>query len=118
MGGLIIAPYNIHATGAIYEPKFIDGWDWHNTSDLPDLTKEHWVMITGVDKLNGKSITSPFSMEGVVAGSRNDNAARLAGNLIAKNVSIEMVEFFVQSWNQQNKPPYQDRKYQLQLTLY
>ncbi len=105
VGGLIIAPYNIHATGAIYEPKFIDGWDWHNTSDLPDLTKEHWVMITGVDKLNGKSITSPFSMEGVVAGSRNDNAARLAGNLIAKNVSIEMVEFFVQSWNQQNKPP-------------
>tara|TARA_R110000796_G_scaffold47959_2_gene114932 strand:+ start:2049 stop:4169 length:2121 start_codon:yes stop_codon:yes gene_type:complete len=105
VGGLIIAPYNIHATGAIYEPKFIDGWDWHDTSDLPNLTKEHWVMITGAEKLNGKSITSPFSMEGVQAGSRNDNAARLAGNLIAKNVSIEMVEFFVQSWNQQNKPP-------------
>ena len=105
VGGLIIAPYNIHATGAIYEPKFLDGWDWHDTSDLPDLTKEHWVMITGVDKVNGKSITSPFSIEGVVQGSRNDNAARLAGNLIAKNVSIEMVEFFVQSWNQQNKPP-------------
>ena len=105
VGGLIIAPYNIHATGAIYEPKFINGWDWHDTSDLPNLTKEHWVMITGAEKLNGKAITSPFSMEGVVAGSRNDNAARLAGNLIAKNVSIEMVEFFVQSWNQQNKPP-------------
>ena len=104
-GGLIIAPYNIHATGAIYEPKFIDGWDWHDTSDLPNLTKEHWVMITGAEKLNGNAITSPFSMEGVSAGSRNDNAARLAGNLIAKNVSIEMVEFFVQSWNQQNKPP-------------
>jgi len=104
-GGLIIAPYNIHATGAIYEPKFIDGWDWHDTSDLPNLTKEHWVMITGAEKLNGKAITSPFSMEGVVAGSRNDNAARLAGNLIAKDVSIEMVDFFVQSWNQQNKPP-------------
>ena len=105
VGGLIIAPYNIHATGAVYEPKFIDGWDWHDTSDLPNLTKEDWVMITGAEKLNGKAITSPFSMEGVVAGSRNDNAARLAGNLIAKNVSIEMVEFFVQSWNQQNKPP-------------
>ena len=105
VGGLIIAPYNIHATGAVYEPKFIADWDWHDTSDLPNLTKEHWVMITGADKLNGKAITSPFSMEGVIAGSRNDNAARLAGNLIAKNVSIEMVEFFVQSWNQQNKPP-------------
>ena len=33
-------------------------------------------------------------MEGVVQGSRNDNAARLAGNLIAKGVTIEMVEFF------------------------
>ena len=44
-------------------------------------------------------------MDGVVEGSRNDNAARLAGNLIAKNVSIDMVEFFVQQWNLQNKPP-------------
>ena len=104
-GGLIIAPYNIHATGAIYEPKFIPGWDWHNTSDLPDFTKENWIQITGAEKINGKPIATPFSMEGVVAGSRNDNAARLAGNLIAKGVSIEMVEFFVQQWNLQNKPP-------------
>ena len=50
VGGLIIAPYNIHATGAIYEPKFIPGWDWHDTSDLPNFTKEHWVMITGAEK--------------------------------------------------------------------
>ena len=106
VGGLIIAPYNIHATGAVYEPKFIDGWDWHDTSDLPNLTKEDWVMITGAEKLNGKAITSPFSMEGVVAGSRNDNAARLAGNLIAKN-----------GINRTNHP-YQDQKYQLQLTPY
>ena len=104
-GGLIIAPYNIHATGAIYEPKFIPGWDWHNTSDLPDFTKENWIQVTGAEKINGKPIATPFSMEGVVAGSRNDNAARLAGNLIAKGVSIEMVEFFVQQWNLQNKPP-------------
>ena len=105
VGGLIIAPYNIHATGAIYEPKFILDWDWHDTSDLPDFTKENWVQVTGAEKLNGKPIATPFSMEGVMAGSRNDNAARLAGNLISKNVTIEMVEFFVQSWNQQNKPP-------------
>jgi hypothetical protein len=104
-GGLIIAPYNIHATGAIYEPKFIPGWDWHNTSDLPDFTKENWIQITGAEKINGKPIATPFSMDGVVQGSRNDNAARLAGNLIAKGVSIEMVEFFVQQWNLQNKPP-------------
>ena len=104
-GGLIIAPYNIHATGAIYEPKFIPGWDWHNTSDLPDFTKENWIQITGAEKINGKPISTPFSMDGVVQGSRNDNAARLAGNLIAKGVSIEMVEFFVQQWNLQNKPP-------------
>ena len=105
VGGLIIAPYNIHATGAIYEPKFIYGWDWHDTSDLPDFTKENWIQITGAEKINGKPISTPFSMEGVVQGSRNDNAARLAGNLIAKGVSIEMVEFFVQQWNLQNKPP-------------
>jgi len=76
-----------------------------NTSDLPDFTKENWIQVTGAEKINGKPIATPFSMEGVVAGSRNDNAARLAGNLIAKGVSIEMVEFFVQQWNLQNKPP-------------
>ena len=70
-----------------------------------DFTKENWIQITGAEKINGKPIATPFSMEGVVQGSRNDNAARLAGNLIAKGVTIEMVEFFVQQWNLQNKPP-------------
>jgi hypothetical protein len=51
-------------------------------------------MITGVDKSNIKNISQPFELTGVVQGSRNDNAARLAGNLIAKGVTIEMVEFF------------------------
>ncbi len=105
VGGLIIAPHNIHATGAIYEPIVIHDWGLNDVDDLPDFTKELWVKITGAEKLNGKPISAPLSIKGVKEGSRNDQAARLAGYLIAKDINIDFVEFFVQSWNRQNNPP-------------
>ena len=105
VGGLIIAPHNIHATGAIYEPIVIHDWGLDDFDDLPDFTKELWVKITGAEKLNGKPISAPLSIQGVREGSRNDQAARLAGYLIAKDINIDFVEFFVQSWNRQNNPP-------------
>lgn len=52
VGGLIIAPHNIHATGAIYEPIVIHDWGLNDIDDLPDFTKELWVKITGAEKLN------------------------------------------------------------------
>lgn len=105
VGGLIIAPHNIHATGAIYEPIVIHDWGLNDIDDLPDFTKELWVKITGAEKLNGKPISAPLSIKGVKEGSRNDQAARLAGYLIAKDINVDFVEFFVQSWNRQNNPP-------------
>ena len=51
-------------------------------------------------------------MDGVVQGSRNDNAARLAGNLIAKGVSIEMVEFLYNNGTCKTNHHYQKMKYQ------
>ena len=105
VGGLIVAPYNIHATGAIYTPTRIDDWDLNDVDDLPNLTQELWVKITGVEKLNGKPISTPLSIQGVSEGGRNDQAARLAGYLIAKGLNTDFTEFFVQSWNEQNTPP-------------
>ena len=61
--------------------------------------------ITGVEKLNGKPISTPLSIQGVSEGGRNDQAARLAGYLIAKGLNTDFTEFFVQSWNEQNSPP-------------
>ena len=63
VGGLIIAPYNIHATGAIYEPQVIPGWELHDTGDLPDFSREDWVKVTGAEKINGKPIATPLSLE-------------------------------------------------------
>jgi hypothetical protein len=105
VGGLIVAPHNIHATGAIYTPTRIDDWDLNDVDDLPNLTQELWVKITGVEKLNGKPISTPLSIQGVSEGGRNDQAARLAGYLIAKGLNTDFTEFFVQSWNEQNTPP-------------
>ncbi len=105
VGGLIVAPHNIHATGAIYTPTRIDDWDINDVDDLPNLTQELWVKITGVEKLNGKPISTPLSIQGVSEGGRNDQAARLAGYLIAKGLNTDFTEFFVQSWNEQNTPP-------------
>ena len=105
VGGLIVAPHNIHATGAIYTPTTIPDWDLNDIEDLPNLTQELWVKVTGVDKLNGKPIATPLSIQGMAEGGRNDQAARLAGYLIAKGLNTDFTEFFVQSWNEQNKPP-------------
>jgi hypothetical protein len=105
VGGLIVAPHNIHATGAIYTPTRIEDWDLNDVDDLPNLTQELWVKITGVEKLNGKPISTPLSIQGVSEGGRNDQAARLAGYLIAKGLNTDFTEFFVQSWNEQNSPP-------------
>ena len=105
VGGLIVAPHNIHATGAIYTPTTIPDWDLNDIDDLPNLTQELWVKVTGVEKLNGKPISTPLSIQGVSEGGRNDQAARLAGYLIAKGLNTDFTEFFVQSWNEQNTPP-------------
>ena len=108
VGGLIIAPYNIHATGAIYEPQVIPDWELHDTGDLPDFSREDWVKVTGADKINGKPIATPLSLEAAAEGSRNDTAARLAGYLIAKGLNTDFTQFFLQSWNRSNKPPLED----------
>jgi len=107
-GGLIIAPHNRHANGAIYKPVYLDGWPIHDFTDLPDFTDKEWFQITGVPKevANTKqNITIPFSLDGVNEGSRNDQAARISGYLISKNVNLDFTKFFLQSWNNQNNPP-------------
>ncbi len=75
---------------------------------MPDFTEKEWFQITGVPKevANTKqNITIPFSLDGVNEGSRNDQAARISGYLISKNVNIDFTKFFLQSWNNQNNPP-------------
>ena len=105
-GGLIIAPYNKHANGNTYNPKIITEWDLHDFDDLPDFTEKEWVQITGNGKnTDGELVTAPFSLDGVNEGSRNDQAARLSGYLISKNLNLEFAKFFMQSWNTQNQPP-------------
>ena len=61
------------------------------------LEKE-WYKITGVPKESGakdKHITVPFSLDGVNEGSRNDQAARIAGYMISKNVNLNFTKFFL-----------------------
>jgi len=105
VGGLIIAPYNRHANGQVYRPQVLVEWDLHDFTDLPDFTEQEWVKITGVPKNVSKNATAPFSLDGVKEGSRNDQAARFAGYLISKNVNVDFIRFFMQSWNVQNNPP-------------
>lgn len=104
-GGLIIAPYNLHANGQVYEPIVNPNWDLWGFDDLPDFTEKEWVQITGNKKTNGQGNVAPFSLDGVNEGSRNDQAARLAGYLISKNLNLDFAKFFMESWNVQNSPP-------------
>ena len=105
MGGLIIAPYNRHANGQVYRPQILTEWDLHDFTDLPDFTEKEFLQITGVPKVESSVQTAPFSLDGVLEGSRNDGAARIAGYLISKNVNLEFVRVFLQNWNKNNNPP-------------
>ena len=104
-GGLIVAPHNRHASGAIYKPVTFPDWKVMDVTDLPDFTDVEWQKVTGVAKTETQTTVSPFSLDGVNEGSRNDQAARLAGYLISKNINQEFVKFFLQSWNTNNNPP-------------
>ena len=105
VGGLIIAPYNRHANGQMYKPIPLPGWDIFDHKDLPDFTPKEFEKITGVPKHDTAKKTAPFSLHGVNEGSRNDNAARIAGYLISKNLNLDFVRIFLHNWNRDNKPP-------------
>ena len=53
-GGLIIAPYNTHANGQVYQPVVNPNWDLWGFEDLPDFTEKEWQQITGNKKQNGQ----------------------------------------------------------------
>jgi len=105
VGGLIIAPFNRHANGQVYKPVIIPDWKIHDHTDLPDFTEKEYLQITGIPKIESSQQTAPFSLDGVLEGSRNDGAARIAGYLISKNVNLEFVRVFLQNWNKNNNPP-------------
>jgi len=105
VGGLIIAPYNRYANGQVYKPVIFPDWKIYDHTDLPDFTDKEYIKITGVPKIELSKQTAPFSLDGVLEGSRNDGAARIAGYLISKNVNIEFVKVFLQNWNKNNNPP-------------
>jgi len=105
VGGLIIAPWNRHANGQIYKPITFPDWKITDHTDLPDFTEIEFAKITGVPKTETSVQTAPFLLDGVLEGSRNDEAARIAGYLISKNVNIEFVKIFLQNWNKNNNPP-------------
>ena len=105
VGGLIIAPYNRHANGQVYKPVMIPDWKIYDYTDLPDFTEKEYLQITGVPKVESSIQTAPFSLDGVLEGSRNDGAARITGYLISKNVNLDFVRVFLQNWNKNNNPP-------------
>ena len=105
VGGLIIAPWNRHANGQVYKPVTFPDWKIYDHNDLPDFTEVEFQKITGVPKTETGVQTAPFSLDGVLEGSRNDGAARISGYLISKNVNLEFVKIFLQNWNKNNNPP-------------
>ena len=105
VGGLIIAPYNRHANGQVYKPVMIPDWKIYDYTDLPDFPEKEYLQITGVPKVESSQQTAPFSLDGVLEGSRNDGAARITGYLISKNVNLDFVRVFLQNWNKNNNPP-------------
>lgn len=95
-GGFIVAPPSVHQSGTLYEwgipPELTDPADppeW-----LIDLIKRQ----SKTDN-NRPKITEKDWQKTLIEGERNNELTKLAGHLIAKNVSLENVHEIIQNHN-------------------
>jgi Primase C terminal 1 (PriCT-1) len=111
-GMLCELPPGLHKDGKIH-------YEWIKEptngflSSLPD-SLYHEVIRYGETKQEGKGFL-PGELERLLNGlsegeGRNEAAIRIAGHLIGKGNTWKVLEEFLKSWNQKNKPPLSDNE--------
>lgn len=98
VGGYIVAPSSLHASGRTYE------WsvDHHPDDVLPAPMPEWMVAALGQPKSGagrGSSYWRDLVCKGVAEGERNKSVTRLTGHLLRHYVDPEVTHELVQAWN-------------------
>lgn len=98
VGGYVVAPSSLHASGRAYE------WSVdHHPDETPLAPMPDWMVAALVRPQPGEarpaSAWRQLISEGVTNGSRNDAVTRLTGHLLRRFVDPEMVHELVQAWN-------------------
>lgn len=105
-GGYVIAPPSMHSSGLRYE--------WlhkpRTTSEIQSLPDE---LLSLFNKKTESQLTLSGELGGgVIEGTRNTSAASIAGKLLKyfPKHEEEEVWLLLKSWNQQNKPPLDEKE--------
>jgi bifunctional DNA primase/polymerase-like protein/primase-like protein len=98
VGGYVVAPSSLHASGRTYE--------WcvdHHPDETPLAPMPDWMVAALARPQAGAARPASdwrrLISEGVTNGSRNDAVTRLTGHLLRRFVDPEIVHELVQAWN-------------------
>lgn len=104
-GGQVVAPPSLHPSGNRYK------WILDLENDIAELPK--WLIDLGTEASSEKKADWSTLIKGVQQGGRHDSATRVIGKLLAHLPQKDwdaIVWPLAQAWNEQNKPPLEEKE--------
>lgn len=103
-GGYVVLPPSVHPSGGVY------CWQDCEPGEIEIAEMPEWVSPTFIDPDHPTHTARSFVSFDTPApeGERNDTAARLAGRVIAKGMSLAETLQMVREWNARNPVPLPD----------
>ena len=106
VGGYVVAPPSLHASGRHY------AWSVdHHPDEVPPAAMPAWLVqalaqTSGSGSAQDPSVWRRLAAEGVSEGGRNIAVARLGGHLMRRWVDAEVTHELLQAWNEARcRPP-------------
>lgn len=99
IGGYIVAPPSLHASGYRYAWSVDHHPDEVRPAPMPDWLVQALDVPKDVGPARDPSVWRHLVAEGVVEGSRNTAVSRLTGHLLRRYVDAEVAHELVQAWN-------------------
>ena len=116
VGGVVIAPGSVHESGTVYEQHIdsgVDG-DWR---ELPELSAGDLRLISEFNvgpkevgagssfSFDASAVKLPHDGSAVDVGGRNNAAASMAGQFVARGMELSEVVQALLEWNSRNEVP-------------
>ncbi len=105
-GGYVVAAPSRGSSGRCYEIDDVDLGDPLALAPAPCWVLEYVAEHPEGHRVNG----SPLALDGVVEGSRNTEAARVAGKIAASGLDDQLGWGALCHWNRSNRPPLDERE--------